>query len=236
MYVVISQPRYLPIISYLQRIYFSDHFVLLDNVQRQSRGYENRNKLFLPNLKWLTIPISSSSREVIFNTKISSNIDWVNDHKQLITQFYKKHPFFDEFLLDKWFSGIVDILDFTQAMKLHLENICDSINVEPNFIRASDLIGRDQGYGIDNLFNIIKSIKGTDKVYVSGSNGRDYGILEADHFANHKTIFHDWKPSEYFQYRQENFHPYMPFLDYVFNEGIEKLESLVKEKQVFSNE
>jgi hypothetical protein len=58
MKIVISQPRYLPTLNYLIRLYFSDCFVLLDNVQRQARGYENRNKLLMPSAKWLSISIS----------------------------------------------------------------------------------------------------------------------------------------------------------------------------------
>lgn len=59
--LVISQPRYLPVISYLQRLYFADIFVFLDNVQRQPRGVENRNKIIVNGKeKWLSIPVKSS--------------------------------------------------------------------------------------------------------------------------------------------------------------------------------
>ena len=69
---VISQPRYLPALNYLQRLYFADIFVIFDVVQREVRGFENRNKLLLPKPKWLTIPVSSSGREKIYKSVLVS--------------------------------------------------------------------------------------------------------------------------------------------------------------------
>ena len=62
MKIAISQPRYLPALNYLQRIVVSDKFVLLDDVQHQSRAFEHRNKVRdAKKSRWLSIPIDRSA-------------------------------------------------------------------------------------------------------------------------------------------------------------------------------
>ena len=86
MKVVISQPRYLPALNYLQRLKHADVFVFLDNVQIQTRGWENRNKILINGKeKWLTIPVSSSKREVVFKAKIAGK-DWLWKHKETVKE------------------------------------------------------------------------------------------------------------------------------------------------------
>lgn len=236
MNIVISQPRYLPAINYLQRLFFADCFVLLDNVQRQSRGFENRNKLFIPSLKWLSIPVVSRSREVIFNTKVSTDEDWIGKHKRAIHESYSKHPFYNRNLLEVWYQGVDQFDDFTDIIEIFLNNICSTMGFKPNLLRASVLVGRSKGEGIDNIVNIVESINGERKQYVSGPNGRDYGVKKAFSSADIKVYFHDWEPFFYKQHNQLEFHPYLPFLDCIFNIGVKKTEQKVKENWEFSSE
>ncbi|NHI01615.1 WbqC family protein [Oceanimonas sp. MB9] len=233
MNIVISQPRYLPAINYLQRLYFSDFFILLDNVQRQSRGYENRNKLLTPTTKWLSIPIESSSRAAIFETKITDSPSWISEHKNIIKSAYHKHPFFDENILETLYTGMEGKLFFTDAVETFLDNSCSLINFKPNMIRASNLLGKSKESGVVNIVNLVDRIEADNKVYVSGSNGRDYGILGAFRQRGVEVCFHDWTPNEYRQKNQIDFIPYIAFIDYIFNMGVDKLENVVKSEPEF---
>jgi hypothetical protein len=238
MKVVISQPRYLPAINYLTRLYFSDIFILLDNVQRQARGFENRNKLFLPNLSWLSIPIESSSREVLFTTKISNN-SWVDEHKMKIAAAYSSYPNFDPALLDCWYKDVAKQISFVDAIKVYLENVCFSINFKPNMVLASEVLGKEQKYGVSNLVDLVSSISKNEQCecqYISGANGRDYGVKEAFCDVGVPVLFHDWEPERYLQVGQDEFVSFLAFPDLVFNIGIKELEKLVKTQQVFNNE
>jgi hypothetical protein len=236
MLIVVSQPRYLPSVNYLQRLYFSDVFVLLDNVQRQSRGFENRNKLLTPDLKWLSIPIESSNREVIFNTKISEKNEWIGNHKKIIRQFYSKHPYFDQELLDEWYKDLEFSNNFTSVMEKFLKNVCQTLGFEPNMIRSTSLLESAMAKGVDNIYNIVECVKGSGKIYISGVNGRNYGINEVFKNSQTQVFYHDWVPLEYQQKGQSEFYPFMPFLDYAFNMGMINLKEIVMERQVFNDE
>jgi hypothetical protein len=235
MKIVISQPRYLPTLNYLIRLYFSDCFVLLDNVQRQARGYENRNKLLMPSAKWLSISISSSSREVLFLTKID-NHNWVDEHKRIINDTYKNHPFFDPEIINLWYEGVELESCFVTAMRVYLLNICTSLNFEPKIVLATDVLGRKKRTGVGNLVEIVSKID-PRATYVSGSNGRGYGVKESFLKEGVDVIFHDWIPKKYKQNAGlDEFIPYLAFPDMVFNSGISQVENLVKNDQVFNDE
>ena len=66
MKISIHQSQYLPWPAYFKKIAMSDKFVILDNVQFQKNGVQNRNKLRNKNGEfWITIPLSGSMKEKI---------------------------------------------------------------------------------------------------------------------------------------------------------------------------
>jgi WbqC-like protein family len=177
---VISQPRYLPALNYVQRLCFADPFIIFDTVQRQARGWENRNQLLLPEPKWLTIPIASSSREEIRRTRIQGS-DWVTLHKQQIAQFYLGAPHFDQGILDECFRGIpnldepsVDGFDFTDTVVQLIRNVGVLLDLEFKLVKASALAPQSTNPGPGKLVELCR-LTGT-KIYVFGPNGRGYGI------------------------------------------------------------
>ncbi len=232
MKVVISQPRYLPVISYLQRLYNADLFVFLDNVQRQYRGVENRNKIFMHGkTKWLTIPISSSKLEKIYSSLISGS-EWVEDHKNKIIESYRKHPYFDITYLDLYYGNVEEVLkesNYNYADTLiHLVlNACKIFDFKPKILKATEL-NIPNAKGVENLFNIAKAV-GAD-IYVSGSNGRQYGVKEYFETRGIKVLFHDPKIEPYPQKGSQEFVPWLCFFDTLFNIGLEKSKKMVYEK------
>jgi hypothetical protein len=229
MRIMISQPRYLPTINYLRRILSSDLFIILDNVQRQSRGYENRNKLFIPDLRWLTIPIKSSSREVLATTHIDFSSPWLTDHIDKINVWYQNHPFYEPDAASRFMSKIEDNDLFVLSMIEHLKNIFAMFDQQFTYVRASEFVGNEQGYGPGNLSELLSTIQvERERIYISGPNGRDYGVKEALSNVAH-VKFDETQTGDYQQLNQKLFTPNLPFVDFLFNCGREALiEELTK--------
>ncbi|MDR2646488.1 MAG: WbqC family protein [Holosporaceae bacterium] len=232
--VVISQPRYLPAINYLQRLYCADLFVFLDNVQRQSRGWENRNKILQNNKEtWITIPVSSSSREII-NKSVIFGTDWVDEHKNIIRQTYIDHPYFSNEALDKCYKDIGSALilsdyNYAKVITHMLLNICSFLGFNPNVALASENSGQSTT-GANKLVQIIKNVNGD--IYVSGANGKKYDVVRAFSANNIKVMFHNYVYPRYPQYNSMDFHPWMCFFDILFNVGLEKVGQLIKKEWI----
>ncbi len=227
--VVISQPRYLPVVNYLQRLKNADLFVFLDNVQRQYLGVENRNLILVNGKKkWLTIPVSSSRLEVIYKAKIAGS-EWIEEHKRKIYEAYKKAPYFEPKYIEQYYEGVEDVLKRTNYSYsetiIHLVlNACRIFGFKPNYVRATEL-GVPQVKGVENLYNILKTVGA--EVYISGSNGRAYGVKEFLEKRGIKVLFNDYRHPVYKQFNSEEFVPWLCFFDTLFNVGYEKCKEYI---------
>ena len=220
MRVAISQPRYLPAIIYIQRIYLSDIFVLLDDVQH-TREFENRNYIKTPNgKKWLTIPCKEKkSRRMINELKIS-DAGWREEHIKRIRHNYKKAPFFDEDLL----RALYDLPrsdDFTTVVHSYLENILKIFGSKRELVRSSSL-------GIETrraqkLYDICKKLGAS--AYISGINGKNY-IKEE--FSDIELLFHEYDQPHYKQLWGGEFLPWMGFVDMLFNTGVDEVRRSIE--------
>lgn len=238
MKVVISQPRYLPVISYLQRLYHADVFVFLDNVQIQRRGVENRNRILVNGkVKWLTIPVASSRLEKICSAKIHG-LDWIEEHSRKLVEAYKKHPFFNNAYVNAYYKGVEDILkktnfSYAETLIRLVLNACEMFGFKPNFVRASEL-NIPEARGVENLYNIAKAVGA--KVYISGGNGRQYGVKEYFESRDIKVKFHDPEIEVYPQYGSQEFVPFLCFFDTLFNIGHDGTIAMINRNWVLKDE
>lgn len=230
MQIAISQPRYLPAINYLQRIHYSDVFVILDNVQRQGRGVENRNKILMNGIeKLLTVPVASSSREIIRTTLINGS-DWMKQHKEALHNAYKNHPHYSSDFIDLYFGNIEHILQetgfnyslcFTELVK----NCCGLFRLNYHFRKASEFT-TDEQTGPGKLLDICKALETT--TYISGANGKEYGIEETFKESNIKIVYHEFSFPVYAQHKAAAFVPWTCFFDMLFNLGLDKTTEIIK--------
>ncbi|HKK62772.1 MAG TPA: WbqC family protein [Bacteroidales bacterium] len=229
MNIIVSQPRYLPALNYINRLANADTFVLLDTVQRQARGWENRNKLLCNgSAKWLTIPIESSSRALIYDTNIKGS-SWIEDHKNTVRNYYINAPYFDESIIELYYSGFEELLDsgdssFTAIIEKSIQNLESIFSFECSLIRASSLNSNrdDWTKGPEELKRIAK-LAGAS-AYISGPNAKEYGI--EDVFKEIDVRYHDYNHPVYDQ-KQEKFIDYLGFFDAVFYAGVEKVSGWV---------
>ncbi len=230
MKVLISQPRYLPAINYLQRLYFADLFVFLNNVQRQARGWENRNKILIDgNEKWITIPVSSSSRVLIKDTKISGK-DWIDVHKNIINNAYRKHPYYDKKIVDLYYADVKEALEkndysFTDCLVKLTINACKIFDFQPNLAWSSFYDRTDEIKGPKKLLEICRATGAT--TYISGANGRKYGIVDAFKGGEIEVKFHDYEYPLYDQFGGKNYVPWLSFFDPIFNVGLETVKKWI---------
>jgi hypothetical protein len=191
--VMISQPRYLPSVSYLERIKKADVFVILDTVQRVERGFENRNKIKDKNgaEKWLTIPIRSSNRTLIKDT-ITDGLEWKIDHLNKVRNYYNNAMM--EFYFDAYLN-VMDTERYCENLVKGLIYLKSIFNIKTEFVLASTISNVSNG-GIEELVRLVKGVNGD--TYISGATCLEYGftheyaqsndlILEIDNSTKYMT-------------------------------------------------
>jgi hypothetical protein len=222
MRIIISQPRYLPVPCYLSRLLHSDLFVILDDVQRQYLGVENRNKILTAKgPRWLSVPISSSRKAMIQDAEISGNA-WVADHYNSIASHYKNAPCFNQEWLDSLFGVLREIgpdgAPYADVIVEYLKALCGFFGFTPNIVRSSTLDIDHEETGPAHLYSIAEAVGASH--YISGANGIHYGIDAV--FPEEMLLFHHYEPLAYPQFNAEAFVPWMCFWDMLFNVGYEE--------------
>lgn len=230
--MIISQPRYLPAINYINRLAKADKFVLLDTVQRQARGWENRNKLLVNGIpKWVSIPIDSSSRALIVDTEVKRN-DWVEEHRKTVKDYYRNADHFNPDYVDLFYDRLKQPMDredfkFTHVMMASFDAIRKIFGFESNIVLASELDPDRENWtkGPAELRRIAK--EANSDLYISGPNGKDYGIEEVFEEWDMDIAYHNFRHPQYEQEGTEEFIPYMGFFDMLFNAGLEKTKRTI---------
>ena len=196
MKVMISQPRYLPAMSYIERIKQADVFIILDNVQRNPRFFENRNKITDKNgnEKWLTIPIVSSNRALIKDSIINGN-EWKTEHFNKVKNYYENSNM--EYFYLKYLSKM-DTNSYSECLVNGLYYLKDLFWIKTKFVLASDLSSVTNG-GINELVNLVKKVK--CDVYLSGPSCLEYGFT------------HDFAKENGLELEIDNGTNYMPWIE-----------------------
>jgi hypothetical protein len=232
--VVISQPRYLPALNYLRRMRIADEFILLDTVQRQSRGVENRNLIATPEgPRWLTLPIRSSSRAVLSSCEVSG-VDWITEHVSKLELNYRTFPFFEKSIILGFYDAISRSLRnsplFTTAIHSSLMYICDHFGFTPKVRLASDLEGDGSPpSGPEKLVHLCQRVGAG--CYISGPNGKNYGVEEA--FINSGILLR-YHTFDFQSLSTSPGDPIVSFWGPYFALGIEKIRSIINSEPVLN--
>ena len=214
--LMISQPRYMPALNYIQRMSLCDVVAYLDSVQYTPRDWENRNKVKTADgWMWLSVPVVHVRRgQLIKDTRIDDSFNWRRKHIHSICQWYRKAPFFQ-----RYFPQIERILGTRYNFLIDLNHavlgfLLEEFQIECRFVLASEL--DVTGVGADLLVEICGRL-GAD-TYVSGPLGRDYIADEKFRSAGIEIFYHDYIHPEYAQLFG-GFQPYMSAIDILFNCG-----------------
>lgn len=212
----IHQPQYIPWIPYFSKIYHSDIFVLLDHVQFQKNGLQNRNYIFNKKEEIrLTLPVHVHLGNSIKDVTISQQ-NILSKHWTSIELAYKKAPFFHEV------SEFLFII-YSNSYSLLCELNCDLINAILNYLgiktkmlRSSEMNVTGEKSGL--ILNICQQLH-ADR-YLTGTGGLDY--LQKEDFEKEKIEIQllEYPKKKYVQANaQDHFIENLSILDLLFNTG-----------------
>jgi len=169
--ISIHQPQYYPWFPYLSKIIASDVFIILDSVDFQKNGLQNRNKIkTVQGASWLTIPIKHHQGQKILNVEIDNTQNWKHKHWTTIQQNYKKAAAFHKYAeeLESLYQE-----DWTRLAELnitYLRLLLRWFNVKAPLMRSSQM--KSTGKSSELLLNLCRETEAT--IYISGIGAKDY--------------------------------------------------------------
>lgn len=224
MVLAMHQPQYLPWLGYIHKIYSCDCFVLLDCVQYEKGGFQNRNKIRTKRgAPWLSVPVvtKGASKQKLKDVAIDNSKDWQKSHWGLIQENYKTAGFFQEHAA---FFKQIFAKRWERLVDLNLEilfYILTQLKIEKNIILESSL--NVSSSATERILDIC-SLLSAD-TYLSGAGASSY--LDEQEFkeTNTKLIYQNFIHPAYAQV----FSPFIPFMsviDLLFNCGPQSLQIL----------
>jgi hypothetical protein len=213
----ILQSNYIPWKGYFDILRNVDTFIFHDDVQYTSGDWRNRNKIKSPNgLRWLTIPCGRSEKRLICDVELIDS-KWQKDHWNLITQFYKKSPyfniykdFFEEIYLGRQWKKLSEFNQYV-IKKIATDLLASKVHFDDS--RNYSL----QAKKAERVKELLQ--KANIKIYLSGPSAKNY--LD-DNYLNSFGIELIWM--DYIGYPEYNqlyppFDHHVSIIDLIFNEG-----------------
>jgi hypothetical protein len=173
MRVAIHQPQYIPWLPYFSKIEQSDVFILLDSVEFQKNGLQNRNQIkTTTGAHWLTVPVYQGLGQKIMNVKIDNSSNWRRKHWQSIKTFYGKAVEFETYEKD---LQLVYEKEWDSLCDLDIETITkmmDWMSIKTPILRSSQM--QATGTASELILNLCLEAGATS--YLSGVGGKNYMI------------------------------------------------------------
>ena len=223
MLVGIHQLHYLPWLRYLEKIHRSDVFIVLDNIQFNKNGWQNRNKVKTSaGTTLLTVPVYAKAGQNLEEVRIDNETPWRRRHWSTIEQSYGKAPHFD---LHGPFLESTYAREWSRLNELmrHMLDYCIAVlGIGTQIQYASDLDVPGEATG--RLVNLIRAVGG-DRYYSGAYALEEYldaDLLEA---AGIGLEWQEWRAPVYPQ-RYGEFVPDLSIVDLLMNCGPDSLPIL----------
>ncbi len=179
MKVSIHQPQYLPWLPYFLKINQSDVFIILDTVDFQKNGLQNRNQIkTAQGAHWLTVPVRQQLGQKILDVKIDNSSAWRRKHWQTLQHSYgKAHAFkgyekdLESIYMHEW-EGLCELNVEVISMMMRW------MNIQTPMLRSSQM--EATGNASDLVLSLCMEVGATS--YLSGLGGEDY--LKPEAFKN----------------------------------------------------
>jgi len=223
--VAIHQPHYLPWTGYFDKIDSADVFVLLDTVQFEKNGWQNRNRIKTADgWMWLTVPVLRRFGASIAETGIDTRNPWGRKHRAALATWYGKAPFYRKIAgrLDGIYERVWEYL--APLAEEMLGFFLAELGIGTRIIRASGL-GDLPVEPNERLAAIVKRVGGD--TYLAGSGCGDYFRMEPFSAGGIRVAFQEYEPQEYPQLHGA-FVPGLATVDVLFNCGDEALDIIRK--------
>ncbi len=215
----------MPWLGYLDKVDSADVFVLLDTVQFEKNGWQNRNRIATHNgWMWLTVPVMHSLGLSIAETEIDNRKNWGRKHLQSLITNYSKTPFFKDYraYLEEQYSKEHRFLSELSCEMFSW--FISTIGIETR-IETASLLEKFPEDPNERLAALVASLGGD--IYLAGSGSRSY-LDEAVFSARGiEVVFQDYTPEPYRQLSDE-FEPGLAAIDALANIGPETLDVIRK--------
>ncbi|MEI6285476.1 MAG: WbqC family protein [Bacillota bacterium] len=212
MRIAIHQSQYIPWIPYFIKIARADVFVIMDNVQYQKNGVQNRNKIRNKQGDfWLTIPVTGHMSDKINEKPIKGDV-WQEKHWKSLAITYSKAEFWDEYSceLEKMYAEPYRFLG--EVNYRFLQFVFGRLDINTKIVKLSDL--EVAGSKSELVLEICKKLGAS--TYISGVGAKSY--IDEVNFVNNDIKIEYLKsiPPIYKQFNGE-FIPGLSVLDMLFN-------------------
>lgn len=223
MRVAIHQLHYLPWLRYFHKILRADTFVLLDNIQYNKNGWQNRNRIkTAQGARILTVPVHTHYQARLDEVLIDNSQPWQKKHWQTIQQAYGKAPYFARYAegLGAFYARPWERLNDLNAAMLRFFLEALDITTPVVFSSALDVPGE----ATMRLVNLIRAVGGTR--YYSGAYALDAYLDQSElDAANIGLELQEWQAPVYLQLYGEPIAD-LSIVDLLFNVGPEANEIL----------
>lgn len=227
MLVAIHQPHYLPWLRYFEKIARSDVFIVLDDVQYEKNGFQNRTKIKgSQSWSYLTVPIQRPTQRPIREIRIDNQTSWREKHTRALVMNYGKAPYFS-----RYWPAIAGLYgrEWTHLAAVNralLELLLQQLEIPTRIAYSSEI--PTTGRATERLAELCRAVGGD--TYLSGAYALEaYLDPELLHAAGIRLAFQEWHAPAYRQlYPAAGFVPDLSVLDLLFNEGPRSLEILTQ--------
>lgn len=214
--ISIHQSQFLPWLPYFYKILKSDLFVILDNVQFQKNGFQNRNMIKTPRGSlWLTIPVKHKFGLPINEVKVVNKDVYSKILKTLHLNYVRSEFYFEVYtILKDVFNHM--FLALNELNNELLDRILNIIGIRSQIFMSSAINTHKKKD--DLLIEIIEHFRETD--YLSGPGALNYMDLRKFQKRGIKVYVYDFNYVEYKQLwtKQIGFLPNLSIIDLIFNE------------------
>ena len=222
--IAIHQPNYIPWLGYFYKIYQSDTFVFLDDVQYSNKGMHDFHYIKNPQGRLrLKIPVKVNFGDKILEVGINNDINWHENHLKQLEMNYKKAPFFPEV-----FGDIANVFGHKDtdmsALNIRLiKLISNKLGIKTEFVSSSDLSVQENDKN-QRILDICRQLEAN--IYYSGTGAV---IYQNECNFTDRGIELRYSNFKAFQYPQfwGAFEPNVSIIDYLMHCGYD-WESVLK--------
>jgi len=235
--VAIHQPQYLPWLGYLAKWAAADLFIVLDVVQYEKNGWQNRNRIKTGDgVRWLTVPVHAPLGTPISAVTIDSSQAWPARHRRAIEQAYARAPGLarhGEELRRLYATPWTHLAPLATASA---QSLARALGIATPLRLASELLGSsrsataspggDEGEGPTARLVALCRAAGAD-TYLAGPHGAGYMDLAEFAAAGIAVLAQRYEHPRYAQLHGE-FVPHLSALDFILTAGDQAFAILQK--------
>ncbi len=221
----VHQLHYLPWLRYFHKIVACDTFVVLDSIQFNKNGWQNRNKIkTTEGVATLTVPVFQKFQQPLSEVRIDAGQPWTKKHGRSIESHYQKAPYFKEhegFFREVYGRPWERLNELNYHIFFYLVK---ALGIKTKIIRSSELPLK--GEGTERLAGICKELGA--KAYLTGAYATQV-YLDSSVFKREgiELAIQEFECPVYPQlYPAAGFIPELSMIDLLFNCGPKSLEIL----------